>query len=148
MNKKIAAIVNLVLGIGVFIAGLAVSNSPPALRSTEDSKITAVCNSISDGQANSVCYDAPAAQAKTTNDSNTLAEVTISNRSTFGTSGKAHVRRVDAGSESSAGNSDSVVSPSNGLFSTASALGYSPMHYTSKVPNVQYIKSACQLCSK
>ena len=128
MNKKIAAIVSLVLGIGVFIAGLAVSNSPPALRSTEDSKIAAV-------------YDAPAVQAKTTNDSNTLAEVTISNRT-----GKAHVRRAD--SESSADNSDSVVSPSNGLFSTASALSYNPMHYTSKVPNVQYIKSACPLCSR
>ena len=128
MNKKIAAIVSLVLGIGVFIAGLAVSNSPPALRSTEDSKIAAV-------------YDAPAVQAKTTNDSNILAEVTISNRT-----GKAHVRRAD--SESSADNSDSVVSPSNGLFSTASALSYNPIHYTSKVPNVQYIKSACPLCSR
>jgi hypothetical protein len=138
MNKKIAAIVSLVLGIGVFIAGLAVSNSPPALRSTEDSKIAAV-------------YDAPAVQAKTTNDSNTLAEVAIRgrtgmmDRATFGT-GKAHVRRAD--SESSADNSDSVVSPSNGLFSTASALSYNPMHYTSKVPNVQYIKSTCPLCSR
>lgn len=134
MNNKIAAIVSLVLGIGVFIAGLAVSNSPPVLRSTEDAKVTAV-------------YDAPAAQVKTTNDVNTLAEVKISNRTT----GKAHARRADADSEEaqgSADNSDSVVSPSNGLFSTASALNYNPVRYHNKAPNVQYVKAACTLCKQ
>lgn len=147
MNKKITAIISLVLGIGVFIAGLAVSNSPPVLRSTEDAKVTAVCGTASGGPANSVCYDAPLVQVKTTNDVNTLAEVKISNRTT----GKAHARRADADSEEaqgSADNSDSVVSPSNGLFSTASALNYNPVRYHNKAPNVQYVKAACTLCKQ
>jgi hypothetical protein len=147
MNNKITAITALVLGIGVFVAGLAVSSSPPILRSTEDSKIAAVCSA---SDSNSVCYDAPMVQVKTTNDVITLAEVTITNRQTA--TGKAHARRSDADSEdlaqSSAEGSGSVVSPSNGLFSTAGALDYNPARYHNRVPNVQYVKPTCKLCTK
>ena len=128
--NKIFAIASFTLGIGIFVVGLAVNDSPPILRSTEDLKLSAD-------------YDAPIAQVKTTDDSFALANITITNRTT----GKAHIRHADA-DNISADSNNSVGSPSNGLFSTASAQEYSPIGYHSKVPNVQYVKPACPLCSK
>ena len=133
--NKIIAIASLVLGIGVFITGLAVNNSPPILRTTEDSAIN-------------VNYDAPCPNAMT----NALIIVER-------TTGKAHARHVDHETrhtdyETSAQHSEfadesvALGSPSGGLFSTASARSYNPGQHYSKVPNVQYVKPACPLCTK
>jgi hypothetical protein len=134
--NKIIAIASLALGLAVFIAGIAVNNSPPILRTTEDSAINAN-------------YDAPRTNAMT-NNAMELANVTIVGRTR---TGKAHVRHADANAESSAQYSDElaegpVESPSGGLFSTARARDFNPAKHYSKVPNVQYVKASCPLCTK
>jgi hypothetical protein len=143
--NKIIAIASLVLGLAVFIAGIAVNNSPPILRTTEDSAINAN-------------YDAPSTNAMTNNAE--LANVSVlrpgAERSTIvgrTRTGKAHVRHADANPESSAQYSDElaegpVESPSGGLFSTARARDFNPAKHYSKVPNVQYVKASCPLCTK
>jgi hypothetical protein len=135
--NKIVAIASLVLGLAVFITGIAVNNSPPILRTTEDSAIN-------------VNYDAPNANVMT-NNALGLATVAITGRAPI--TGKAHKRHADADSESSAQSSDLVAdgpvgSPSGGLFSTAKAREFNPAKHYSKVPNVQYVTPACPLCSK